>query len=167
MKMSHCTAWTLWTLATLFNVVPLAAQELRDPTVAPGEAGTTGGRSATGVESLTVLVRDGRPFLVVGTRLYAPGERFGAMRVERISETEVVLHDGTGLVRIPRFAGIERKTVVEKSSCSVAKPASATKPARVASAAKPAQRPNRAASQARVRTTKPPVAVAPCEDTPS
>jgi hypothetical protein len=47
-----------------------------------------------------------------------PGDRFGTMRVERISETEVVLHDGNGRVRVPRFAGIERKTVIDPVHCA-------------------------------------------------
>lgn len=170
MKLSRLFACTALTLTILVNVVPLAAQELRDPTVSPAEsssANTSAGRSVTGVEGVSVVVRDGTPFLVVGTRLYAPGDRFGTMRVQRISETEVILHDGNGLVKMPRFAGIERKTVVEKTNCSAPKPASATKPVRATAAAKTAQHPTRAASQARLRATKPPVAVAPCEDTPS
>jgi hypothetical protein len=109
-------------LTIAVHAVPVPAQVLRDPTIAPGEADAPTGSSPAGLDGMSVVVRDGRPFLVVGTRLYAPGDRFGAMRVERISETEVVLHDGNGRVRVPRFTGIERRTVVDPVRCTTAKP---------------------------------------------
>lgn len=90
-----------------------AAQTLRDPTVPPAAAGltpneTTGAPEAGG---MTVIVRDGRSFLAVGTRLYATGQRFGDTRVERITETEVWLREGRTLRKVPRFAGIQRHAV--------------------------------------------------------
>lgn len=97
---------------------PLAyAQEaLRDPTVAPGETGASPA-SAAGEEGMTVLVRDDRPFLMVGSRLYAPGDKIGNLRLERIAEKEVWFHDGTALIKVPRFAGIARKALAAKPSC--------------------------------------------------
>lgn len=90
-----------------------SAQTLRDPTVPPAAAGvapneTTGAPEEAG---MTVIVRDGRSFLAVGTRLYAPGQRFGDTRVERITETEVWLREGRTLRKVPRFAGIQRRAV--------------------------------------------------------
>lgn len=155
---------------------PVSAQELRDPTLAPGEVGAPAGRSPAGVDGMSVIVRDGRPFLVVGTRLYAPGDRFGSMRVERISETEVVLHDGIGQIRVARFAGIERRTVVDSTNCTRAKPAKHTKPTKRATAPTPARASSAALAKtplpinpprARTRPKSPPAAVAPCEDRPS
>lgn len=145
---------------------PLAAQESRDPTVAPGETGSTASQTPTGVAGSTVVVRDGVPYVVVGTRLYAPGDRFGNMRVERISETEVLLHDGTALVRMPRFAGIERKVVAAKPACAAAQPTRPAKAARKSSAGRVNKAKKSVASPPHVQAMKPPPAAAPCEDSP-
>lgn len=96
--------------ALLLCGLPVSAQEGRDPTMAPGAAAAVNA-PVMGVEGMTVLVRDGKSYLVVGTRLYAVGDKVGIMRVERISESEVWLHDGRALVKVPRFAGIERNAV--------------------------------------------------------
>jgi hypothetical protein len=93
-------------------VTNLAAQELRDPTRPPAQAQTTGGEASEallGTEGLSVVQRDGKPFLVVGTRLVAPGQKIGAFKLERISETEIWLLDGKELRKIARFTGIQRK----------------------------------------------------------
>lgn len=103
--------------ALLSCVLPLAAQEGRDPTIAPGEAAAVG-PSPVGEEGMTVLVRDGKSYLVVGTRLYAVGDKVGMMRVDRITESEVWLHDGRAQIKVPRFAGIERKVVHAKPACA-------------------------------------------------
>ena len=65
------------------------AEEGRDPTRAPTESSTgAGGASASpwGGEGMTVLVRDGKPLLVVGTRLYAQGDKVGQARITRNTE---------------------------------------------------------------------------------
>lgn len=84
------------------------AQELRDPTQPPRLSLSALPSVASGSEGLTVMVRDGQPHLVVGTRWYAVGDSVGAMRIDRITETEVWLHDGNALVKTPRFARITR-----------------------------------------------------------
>ncbi len=89
----------------------------RDPTVEPPERATEGS-GGIGMEGMTVMARDGKLHLVVGTRWYALGDKVGSMRVDRISETEVWLHDGTKLIKIPRFAGIQRTAVVVKPACA-------------------------------------------------
>jgi len=144
-------------LILLMQALPLAAQQVRDPTVAPTETGSTV-LSPMGIEGMSVLVRDDKPYLVVGTRLYAPGDKVGNLRVERISETEVWLHDGTSLTKVPRFAGINRKTVVAKPLCGGVAPTPSTGSA-VARARKKSK-----ASQPAVALNPSP-AVAPCEDT--
>jgi hypothetical protein len=90
---------------------------MRDPTVAPGAQATTPGLPTAGSEGMTVLVRDGKPYLVVGTRLYAVGDTVGQMRVDRITESEIWLHDGHALIKAPRFAGIARTAAVDPPAC--------------------------------------------------
>jgi hypothetical protein len=92
------------------------AQSQRDPTVPPAEAGlastavgTSSANQASG--SMSVIVREGRPYLVAGTRLYAQGQKLGAARIDRISETEIWLREGGVLRKVPLFAGIQRHTV--------------------------------------------------------
>ena len=105
---------------TLLLCMPVAhAQDAgRDPTVAPGETAGVSSPATAGVEGMTVLVRDGKPFLVVGTRQYAPGDAVGTMRLQRITEKEVWFHDGSALIKVPRFAGIERRTIAAKPLCT-------------------------------------------------
>lgn len=109
--------------ALLLCGLSVLAQDGRDPTRPPGEAAAVNA-PAMGVEGMTVLVRDGKPYLVVGTRLYAVGDKVGLMRVERISEAEVWLHDGRTLIKVPRFAGIERNAVPAKPATCVPNPPS-------------------------------------------
>ncbi|MFZ3128673.1 MAG: hypothetical protein WA136_11735 [Rhodoferax sp.] len=105
----------------LLLCLPLAAQELRDPTLAPPEAGVAAGGTAPasplGGEGMTVVVRNGKPFLAVGTRLYAPGQKVGPLRIERITETEVWLREGGVLRKVPRFAGIQRSVAKAAPQC--------------------------------------------------
>ena len=105
-----------WLMGVLVGVafVTAGAQSLRDPTLPPVEAGVAGAPTAAGSLSLdssatAVIVRNGRSYLAVGTRLYAPGEKLGQARIERITETEVWLRERGVLRRVPLFAGIERR----------------------------------------------------------
>lgn len=98
--------------------MPAGAQSQRDPTLPPWSSGggrPAGGDAPTKVRGIhgpvSVLVVDGKPFLVVGTRLYAQGQTIGAARIERISETEVWLREGSNLRKISNFAGIQRHSV--------------------------------------------------------
>jgi hypothetical protein len=105
-------------LFMLLNTAFTTAQEAsRDPTVAPAETGAPNA-SPAGAEGMTVLVRDDKPYLVVGARLYAPGDKVGNLRVERITEREIWFHDGSALIKAPRFAGIERKALATKPPCA-------------------------------------------------
>ena len=97
-----------------------SAQELRDPTLPPSEGGgmgASGGAALIGTEGLSVIVRDGKPYLVVGTRLVAPGQKVGQFKVERITEAEVWLRDGKELRKLPRFAGIQRSVPKPADAC--------------------------------------------------
>lgn len=101
----------------------LHAQALRDPTQAPlGAASSASGVAQSagplGDDGVAVVVRDGKPFLVNGTRLYGVGQMLGTYRIERITETEVWLRNGTELRKEPRFAGITRKESTPMAECA-------------------------------------------------
>lgn len=157
-------------LALLLHVLPLAAQVERDPTIAPAETGVRGPLPVA-VEGMSVLLRGDRSYLVIGTRLYAPGDSVGNLRVARITETEVWFDDGAGVIKVPRFAGIERKTVITKPACAAVPAAPATTtpaesggaytPGKVKKTKKPASPDHPSLAP------NPPPAGAPCEDTPS
>ncbi|WP_296447333.1 hypothetical protein [Rhodoferax sp. UBA5149] len=107
-------------ISLFFSFGRVDAQGLRDPTVPPAEAGyagTASGEKFLGIEpgAMTVIVRNGRPYLVVGTRLYAQGQKLGQARIERISETEVWLREGGVLRKVHQFPGIQRRTVAPSS----------------------------------------------------
>jgi len=93
------------------------AQTTRDPTVPPASAvsapvaNTSGRGPLADMGSVAVIVRDGRPYLVIGTRLYAQGQALGDSRIERITETEVWLREGKTLHKKPIFSGIVRSSV--------------------------------------------------------
>ena len=94
----------------------LGAQSLRDPTVPPASTGLGGvapPRASAVIQpgSMTIIVRNGQPLLVVGTRLYSQGQSLGDARIERISETEVWLREGAVLRKVSPFQGVERRTV--------------------------------------------------------
>lgn len=158
-------------IVLLMGALPLAAQEARDPTIAPAETGAAG-QSPTGTEGMTVLMRDGAPYLVVGTRLYAPGDKVGNLRVERISETEVWFHDGAALIKVARFGGITRKAIAPMPLCgakTAAPSAEAASTPRAADAKKSRKKKSKNHSTAKANpaahAANPPPAVAPCEDT--
>lgn len=116
MSFDRRSRWTVvGALACFSTMLPLAqAQAPRDPTLPPASAVGTPSADASGRPAapdtgpVAVIVRDGKAFLVVGTRLYAQGQMLGAVRVERITETEVWLRDGKTLHKKPIFSGIAR-----------------------------------------------------------
>ncbi len=109
-----CIGW----LMAFASVVSVAQEQaLRDPTVPPVSAGLSPAGSAAqpaALESggMAVVVRQGKPYLVLGTRLYAQGEKFGQTRIERITETEVWLREAGNLRKVSVFAGIERRVAL-------------------------------------------------------
>lgn len=113
----HCIAAVALSLV-LGARLAHAQDGARDPTVAPGSTGMATTPSPAGVEGMTVMVRDDKPYLVVGTRQYAPGDKVGNLRLERITEKEIWFHDGSAVIKVQRFSGIERKALAAKPSCS-------------------------------------------------
>jgi hypothetical protein len=104
------------------------AESLRDPTVAPvTESGSTSGTAPAAAlvqpGGIAVLVRQGVPYLVVGTRLYAKGQKVGQARIERISETEVWLRENGAIRKLPVFGGIQRQ-ISKPTSVSAGKSSS-------------------------------------------
>jgi hypothetical protein len=94
------------------------AQAARDPTIAPPQAATAPAASpglATGqslpaaAQGLSVVVREGAPYLVSDTRLYGVGQTVGGYTIERITETEVWLRRGKQVQKFQRFSGIQRR----------------------------------------------------------
>lgn len=106
-------AFMLFTLLS-FGV---QAQTLRDPTISPAAPAQPGAVVAKKkrVEStdvqppFTVMVINGRPHLVLGTRLYAQGQKIGDATLERVTETEVWLREDRELRKISNFSGIQRR----------------------------------------------------------
>jgi len=100
-------------LALLAAMGPLSAQVVRDPTLPPG-MGQGSGAAARGAGShWPLIIIDGKPHLVAGTRLYAEGQQLGKARIERITETEVWLREGGQLRKVSNFSAVRRRTVTE------------------------------------------------------
>jgi len=94
---------------------PVAGQSLRDPTRPPEELAVvssipTGLFQGTQPDALTIIVRNGRPHLVINRLFYAEGEKIGEVLIERITETEVWLRTGGVLRKVSQFPGIQRST---------------------------------------------------------
>jgi hypothetical protein len=101
-----------------------SAQTLRDPTLPPAwtSPGAGPAAAAPSEEAPAILMRDGKPYLMDGSRLYAVGQKIGHLRIERITETEVWLADGNKMHKLPRFAGVERRVAVASPPCSPTSP---------------------------------------------
>jgi hypothetical protein len=118
-------AWCVAALAVAC-LQPAAAQSLRDPTIPPFGSGQAQGQGAgaaptRGVHApLSVILVDGKFHLVLGTRLYAEGQKIGEARIERITETEVWLREGSELRKVSNFVGVKRHKVVEQAETPVA-----------------------------------------------
>jgi hypothetical protein len=126
MKLLMSKTNALWALVLAgFGVCgPASAQDaLRDPTMPPSVTAETSdepARSALGLDGTSVIVRDGKAGLVVGTRVVFPGQKLGAWALERITETEIWLRNGTHLRKISRFSGIQRHDPAQATACSPA-----------------------------------------------
>jgi hypothetical protein len=119
----------------LSMLVPLAfapawAQALRDPTVAPTQAEVGGaGQAPESAPGYAVIIQDGKPHLVVGTRLVPVGQKVGNARLERITETEIWFREGGQLRKEARFAGISRTVARPPVPCAAVRTTSKTKKA--------------------------------------
>jgi hypothetical protein len=119
-----CTGAALWIFLCAQAAV---AQGLRDPTQPPVSplqpaSGTQRNVSAPSARVLKTLAlvnaplalveRQGHLYVVLDGRLYAQGQRFGTVRIERVRETEVWFRDGVALYKMSRFPNVQRRPVV-------------------------------------------------------
>ena len=126
MHASGVRRWSLGAALCFFLWSPVAvAQGLRDPTRPPlltlpsAGVATNGGASAPSARVLKTLAlvngplalveRQGRLYVVLDAHLYAEGQSFGAIRIERIRETEVWFRDGVALYKMSRFPNVQRR----------------------------------------------------------
>ena len=140
-------------LLSASSVAAAHAQDLRDPTVAPMATRIEPGAPAPtpwgGEGGMSVIVREGRAGLVVGTRVVQPGQKVGRWTLERITETEVWLRDGSVLRKVARFSGIQRRDTALASSCPTPTSSQAPNKARSGKTPQPAT-----AAQATPASTK-------------
>lgn len=124
MKMRPAFCMLMWLCAM---VLPVHAQE-RDPTIPPPEVGASASGVAPqqpwGSDGMAVVVRDGKSFLVVDTRLYGVGQKVGSFQIARITESEVWLREGKVVRKVPRFAGIVRSDVAASPMAAASAPQS-------------------------------------------
>ena len=97
------------------------AQSLRDPTLPPVVQDVD--KTAVVVPTLSIgkdfpliIVRGGHRYVSLESHLYAEGQRYGSVLIERISETEVWFRERNVLYKIPRFSGIQRNILVPNVS---------------------------------------------------
>lgn len=116
----------LYTLCALTPTVHAqsAVVPQRDPTLPPiaAPADTQAGTdnpAASFLQSIGsyVVVRDGKPFLAVDSRLVAPGQAVGDYKLARITETEIWLRDANGITKVARYSGVERRAA-KPTQCS-------------------------------------------------
>ena len=109
--------------AQALTFVQAPMQVVRDPTLPPSMATAEPGAPAPspwgGDGGMSVIARDGKAGLVVGTRVVYPGQRVGPWILERITETEVWLRDGAKLRKVSRFSGIQRRDPALAPTCPV------------------------------------------------
>ncbi len=104
-------------LAWLSLALNVFAQSPRDPTVPPPALGmpAAGADAPVGLAlvagQVSVLQRDGVYYLVLGSRIYAPGQMIGITKIERVTETEVWLQDNGSVRKVPVFGGITRRSL--------------------------------------------------------
>ena len=105
-------------LSLLFSASLVSAHSQRDPTLppTPSQRPLTSSeqvKTPIGIESgaMTIIVRNGQQYLVIGTLLYAQGDTIGPVLIVRITETEIWLSEGGMLRKVPLFPSIQRRKV--------------------------------------------------------
>ena len=115
--------------AFFFAVATSGAQSLRDPTIPPvvqSAVKTTAvvPTLSIGKGSPSIIVRGGRRYVVLESNLYAEGQYYGPVLIERIDETEVWFREHNVLYKIPRFSGIQKNISAPNVNASVIVPLS-------------------------------------------
>ena len=108
----------LMVFVLFFASSQIAAHSQRDPTLPPplpkvGIASSGPVETLIGIESgaMTIIIRDGRPHLLIGSLFYTQGDTIGSVLIVRITKTEIWLSEGGILRKVPLFTGIQRRTV--------------------------------------------------------
>jgi hypothetical protein len=90
----------------------------RDPLLAPAAAraataaaSATAGRAAVRGSVTSIIVSEGVPTLVVGSRRLRRGDRLDGERIERIDDSGYWLHDGLKSRRIDLFPGVRKERI--------------------------------------------------------
>lgn len=120
---------SLTVFAFFFAVTTSGAQSLRDPTIPPvvqSAVKTTAvvPTLSIGKGSPSIIVRGGRRYVVLESNLYAEGQYYGPVLIERIDETEVWFREHNVLYKIPRFSGIQKNISAPNVNASVIVPLS-------------------------------------------
>ena len=116
-SIGHRTVLSVLVVAALVTHFEAHGEVVRDPTRAPPGASAQAPDAAKTdaasplLEGTAVVVRDGKTYLASGTRLYTVGQQIGTYKIERITETEVWLRNGSQVQKIQRFEGIQRRAV--------------------------------------------------------
>lgn len=114
-------------------------EPMRDPMRPPAAAlprADSGGALASPALPPAVrqlLVVDGRRYVVDGTRRRGVGDTLGDARIERIDDDAVLLRRGGELLRLPLFAGVNRRATRDDgtpSGTAASTPATSPSPAR-------------------------------------
>jgi hypothetical protein len=98
------------------------AQGMRDPTLAPTWGSSSGAAPSSGRGTrapMSVISVDGKLHLMVGTRLYAEGQKIGDSVIENISETEVWFREGRTLRKVSNFLGVKRSELIDMAAAPV------------------------------------------------
>lgn len=84
---------------------------LRDPTIAPSAENRNpapAGEPEWATAKISTIAVNGRPYVMVGSRLRGVGDKLGSAKIERITETEVWLRDGKNLKKINLHPGVNQ-----------------------------------------------------------
>lgn len=108
-------------LALCFGSSLVNANSQRDPTVPPPFSGVALAALASselvetsiGIESgdMTIIVRNGLPYLVIDNLFYTEGDTIGSVQIVRITETGIWLSEAGILRKSSMFPSIQRRTV--------------------------------------------------------
>jgi MSHA biogenesis protein MshK len=104
-------------------IAPALAQQLQDPTRPPSAIGQEAGAIAEGPVLQSVLIAPDRKVAIISGQSVKLGGQFNGAKLISISETQVVLRNGTELQTLKLFPDIDkhRSSAKAESSSSVGK----------------------------------------------
>ena len=122
-NMSRAHRWLPWAVVALAPAVT-GAQTLVDPTRPP--AGLSGGQGDAGVVGgapvlQSVMISSSGRAAIISGEVVRLGERFGAARLVKISENEVVLKEGSEEQILRLYPGVSKNSVATGGAAAAAK----------------------------------------------